>query len=165
MAELFFAAREVGFDRAQGPVNQRGDFGVGESLSIAEVKRELLVARERLKRRGEIVAQIGGAHGVCFSGQLFGKLHVLALSTVAVAPVVTGDTEEPGGKSRVAPERGEAAIRVQKRFLREVVGQRSVTVPEVAKEISHGGLVTRNKLSESGAIVARHDPRDELRVG
>lgn len=59
VTEAFFPSGEMSFHRAHGPLEERRDLAVRESLMVAEVQGELFVGRELAQCGGEIVLKIG----------------------------------------------------------------------------------------------------------
>jgi hypothetical protein len=81
-------------------------------------------------------------------------------------PILTevhGDPINPGRELRVAPKLIDRLEDLHEDFLRQVLGL--VAAPEHAKDQrEHPPLIEDDELRE-GSLIARHQPRDELRLG
>ncbi|MCX6954019.1 MAG: hypothetical protein NTV51_17865 [Verrucomicrobia bacterium] len=145
----------MSFNRADGPVKERGDFGVGETLLIAQVQGEAFVGVEVGEGRREIGAQVGpgGRRGDGgFGGGIVLKRGGRA-ATAGVAPVVVGDAEQPGGKGGAAVIAAEAAPRLDEGFLREIVGEGMVAACEVTQKLAYRRLMALHQQAERRPVL------------
>lgn len=169
MTEFVFGASEVGFHRAERPVRHRGDFGMGEALLIEKMQGGLLIRIELFHGGAEIFLQVDGAGRRREIFRRHRKVRRLpgnlALTAAGVAPVIVGDAEQPGGKSRLAAEARQPAVGLEERFLGEVVGQRGIAAREMAEKKAHGRLMAKDKFSERRAVAGGNRAGDEFGIG
>ena len=80
------------------------------------------------------------------------------------AKTIVGNPVKPGRKFRFAAEAADMLVSAQKRFLREIVGQREVCPGKLAKEASHARLMTTNQLAKSVLVVINKNSSNEVRI-
>lgn len=167
VAELFFAAREVSFHRAKRPVKEAGDFRMREALLVVEVDRELFVGGELAECSTEVLLQVERARRWRFAGLGRGIDRQVPASPAAasVAPLVMRDAEQPSGECRVAAKAREAVKGVEKRLLREVVGERVVAAAEMSQEMADARLVSLDERGKGSAVAIDHGACDQFAVG
>jgi hypothetical protein len=166
LTELFFAARDVSFHRAERPVKERGCFLVREPLLIAHVERELFVRRKRAQGGGEVSPQVRcgrrvGHEWLVGCGRENGELR----PAPGIAPAIVRDAEDPGEERRPAAKTRETAVSLHERFLRQIVGQSVILVRQVPQKTANRGVVAAHEFAKRRVIIAGDRAGDKLRSG
>ncbi len=171
------AAREAGFDGAEGDAGDGGDLVVLEAVDIGEEDDVALVLGEFAegsfegRGKGAVVeggsgvgGGVGGVDGR-FVGVVGGKgasREAAPSAAQFVAGVVEGDAKEPATEATAA-ELGDGAVGGEEGFLGGVFGGRSLAELAVA-EGEHEGLITVDEAVE-GVETAVFCQRDQVLVG
>jgi hypothetical protein len=125
------------------------------------------VQRQQLESVREIVAQSGiGCLRIMLPFQLsFIDANELFSFAGFLAKTIVGDPVKPGGKTGFAPKAAEVFVGAQKRFLREIVGERNIGADELAEQTSDAGLMISHQLRKGVVIVIEKNAGDEVCIG
>ncbi len=138
---------------------------MAHSLAVGENDAQPLVARQLRERAIEVETLAAGAH------ERFRIVRFLRIEWLArwcrrapmSKPDVDREAAQPGTEGRNRFERGQRAPRLEKRLLREIIGERRIAA-QASLEIAQPALTTPDELGE-GCAVAAHRERhyDRLR--
>ena len=78
---------------------------------------------------------------------------------------IVGDAVKPGRKTRLAAEAPKVLVSAEKRFLREIVGERDVASDQIAEQTSHSRLVIPDQLRKSVVVVIKKNACNEICIG
>ena len=78
---------------------------------------------------------------------------------------IVGDPVKPGGETRFAAKAAKVLVSLEKRFLRQVVGEGDVCPDELAEQTSHARLMIPDQLRKGVVVVINKDARNEVCIG
>ena len=81
------------------------------------------------------------------------------------AETIVSDPIEPGRKLRFTAEAANVFESLEKRFLREIVGQRGIAPGKLPEQTSHGRLMPPHQLREGVVIIIEKKSGDEVCIG
>src|SRR6476646_7832902 len=78
---------------------------------------------------------------------------------------IVGDPVKPRRKTRLATKAPQVFVSLEKRFLREIVGEGDVAPDQVPEQTSHTRLVIPNQLRKSVVVVINKNACNEICIG
>ena len=78
---------------------------------------------------------------------------------------IISDPIKPGRKTRLAAKAAQVFVGAQKRFLRQIVGQRNIGADQLAEETSHTRLMIPDQFRESVVVVINKNAGNEVSIG
>ena len=78
---------------------------------------------------------------------------------------IVGDSVKPGGKTRLAAEAPQILVSLEKRLLREIIGQGDVAPDQVAEQTPDARLVIPNQLRKGVVVVINKNACNEICIG
>lgn len=155
----------MSFDRAKRPVEDFGYFAVREPLLIAEMKYRLFFDSKGGQCPVQVFAQIAESRGRRSWLELIQVLLLKRRTTLTpsgIAPMVVRDAEQPCQKTGSCLEPREALPGTDERILREIVGQRGVTLGQMPEEATHGRLMAAYEFPEGRLILIQQRANDQF---
>jgi hypothetical protein len=81
------------------------------------------------------------------------------------AETVVSNPVKPGRKARFAPKAAEVFVGLEKRFLRQIVGQGDIGPDEIAEQTPDAGLMIPDQFGKSVVVVIDKDTCNEVSIG
>jgi hypothetical protein len=78
---------------------------------------------------------------------------------------VVGNPVKPGRETRFAAEAAQVLVSLEKRFLRQVVGERDIAPDQLAEQTSHARLMISHQLREGVVVIIEKNAGDEVCIG
>lgn len=135
-----------------------------QTVLTAKQNGSALVKRKHLECAGQILFE-GEIHDVWImcsfqlllidADELFSPARFLAKNVVA-------DAIKPGRKLRFAAKAPDVFVGAQKRFLRQIIGEREIGSRKLAKQTAHARLMISHQLREGMMIIIEDDSGDEV---
>ena len=78
---------------------------------------------------------------------------------------IVSDPVKPGRKPRLTAKAAEVFVCAQKRFLRQIVGERDIGADELAEQTSDARLMISHQLREGMVVIIEKNAGDEVCIG
>jgi hypothetical protein len=140
---------------------------VGKAVLATQNDGAAFMDGKQLESAGKIMTESGiDGLGIVFGLELSFIDANQFLSFPRFLPeTIVGDPVKPGRETRFAAEAAEVFVSLEKRLLRQVVGERDIGPDQLAEQTSHARLVIPDQLRKGVMVVINKDARNEVCIG